>query len=79
MGHPPSKSACCTASHISCGLSWMPTWRRAAFMLRMSTVPAGLELNSLKISWKAAGREGDGPQGERAQGPGDAPSPAQND
>lgn len=26
-------------------------------MLRMSTVPVGLELNSLKMSWNAGGRE----------------------
>lgn len=38
--------------------------RRAAFMLRMSTVPVGLELNSLKISWNAEGREGGREQGE---------------
>lgn len=56
MGHPPSNSARCRALHISCGLSWMPTWCRVAFMLCMSTVPVGLELNSLKISWNAAGR-----------------------
>lgn len=55
MGYPRSKSACRRASHISCGLSWIPTLCRAAFMLRMSIAPVGLELNSLKISWKAGG------------------------
>lgn len=59
-GHPPSKSACCRASHISCGLSWIPTLCSVAFMLSMSTVPivpVWLEQNSLKISWNAGGRE----------------------
>lgn len=53
MGHLPSKSASRRASHISCGPSWIPVLRRATFMLCMSTVPVGLQLNSLKISWKA--------------------------
>jgi hypothetical protein len=30
----------------------------------MSTVPVGLQLNSLKISWKAEGREEDKQQDE---------------
>lgn len=57
MEHLPSKSASRRASHISCGPSWMPTLRRATFILCMSTVPVGLQLNSLKISWKAEGGE----------------------
>lgn len=55
--HPPSRSASRRASHICCGPSWMPTLRRATFMLCMSTVPIGLQLNSLKMSWKAEGGE----------------------
>lgn len=64
MGHPPSKSASRRASHISCGPSWIPALRRAIFMLCMSTVPVGLQLNSLKISWKAEGGERASLQGE---------------
>lgn len=64
MGHPPSKSARRRASHISCGPSWIPTLRRATFILCMSTVPVGLQLNSLKISWKAEGGERASQQGE---------------
>lgn len=69
-GRPPSKSACCRALHISCGLSWMPTLRRVAFMLRMSTDPVGPELNSLKISWNAAGGEGGRQHGGQHAGAG---------
>lgn len=64
MGYPPSKSACCRASRISCGLSWIPAVHRAARRLRMPTAPVRPELNSWKISRNAAGKKRGRQQGE---------------
>ncbi|XP_063512857.1 formin-like protein 1 [Pongo pygmaeus] len=61
MGHPPSKSACCRASNVSCGLSWIPTLSRivlafgnymnsskrgAAYSFRLQSLDALLEMKS---------------------------------